>query len=328
MIAFKPAPFLKNGHLQTLYPALFTKTIDLEVQEEKFTLPDGDFLECVWYKKPKVGDKTPIVILFHGLAGSVNSPYIQRAMKALGDKGFAISLMHFRGCGKEMNSLARSYHSGETEDAKAWIEHIQKHYHDSALYAVGYSLGGNMLLKLLGELGVDSPLKAAVAVSVPMVLESSADTMNEGFSKLYQYNLMEALKRQLIKKYAYHDMHKLIGIREVDVKKLTSFWEFDDVYTAPIHGFKDAKEYYAKSSSRQYLKTIETNTLIIHALDDPFMSKKVIPKEDELSKQVTLECYENGGHVGFVSGTIFKPHYWLESRIIRYFKTYDTIRST
>jgi predicted alpha/beta-fold hydrolase len=317
---FKPPFLLKNTHFQTIYPALFSKFKNLEIEVEKFKLSDKDFVECVWHNKPTKNSKKPIVTLFHGLAGGFNSPYIQRAMSTLGANGFSIVLMHFRGCGKEMNSLPKSYHSGETEDAKEWFKSLQKRYPSTPLFAIGYSLGGNMLLKLLGEVGNDSPLKACISISAPMQLEISADKMNHGFSKLYQYHLMKNLKRDLLIKYKMHDMQSLIGISENDVKNLKTFWEFDEAYTAPIHGFKSAYDYYKKSSSKQFLKNIKTNTLIIHAVDDPFMTPKILPNKSELSTSIKLEVYPNGGHVGFVAGSVFKPKYWLEERIVNYFR--------
>lgn len=321
MIAFKPARFLRNGHLQTIFPALFSKPKTPKVEGEILELPDGDFVECVWHHKPKLHDKKPIMILFHGLAGSFESPYIKRAMCALGEKNFAVVLMHFRGCGEEINRLPRAYHSGETGDARALVSHLQNRYHDSPLYAIGYSLGGNMLLKLLGEWGDAAPLKAAMAVSVPMDLEASTYRINRGFSKLYQYRMMRQLNSALEEKYAYHDMEKLIGLKKEEVKNLRTFWEFDDAYTAPIHGFKDAKEYYEKSSAKQYLKSIMIPTLIVQAKDDPFLGEAVIPSKQELSASVNLELYAHGGHVGFVAGGIFAPHYWLETRMLDFFNT-------
>jgi predicted alpha/beta-fold hydrolase len=316
---FKPAYGLENRHFQTLYPAFFSKTKYLDAQLEIFKLPDGDFLECIWHKKPSKEYQKPIVVLFHGLAGGFNSPYIQRVMKELGTSGFSVVLMHFRGCGKKMNSLPRSYHSGETEDAKAWFRELKTRYPSNHLFAIGYSLGGNMLLKLLGEVGDNSLLTSCISISAPLQLEISADKMDTGFSKLYQYHLMKNLKRDLLKKYKMHDMRSLIGLSENDVQKLNSFWEFDDAYTAPIHGFKNAKDYYEKSSAKQFLKDVKTNTLIIHAHDDPFMTPEILPTSNELSTSIELEVYPNGGHVGFVSGTIFKPNYWLEERIVNYF---------
>lgn len=316
---FIPAYGLENAHLQTLYPTYFSNFQPLKTTDELFELSDGDFVECVWNNKPKLKSAKPIVVLFHGLTGNVHSPYIQRAMRKLGTNGFSVVLMQFRGCGKQMNSLPRSYHSGETEDAKAWIKELKNRYPFAPLFAIGYSLGGNMLLKLLGELQDNSPLTACISVSAPMQLEVSANKMNSGFSKIYQYHLMQKLKTSLLKKYKIHNMHALIKIDKNDVQKLNTFWEFDAAYTAPIHRFENASDYYTKSSAKQFLKDIKTPTLIIHALDDPFMTPEILPTEDELSSSVELDLYPHGGHIGFVGGTIFKPHYWLEERIVNYF---------
>jgi len=316
---FKPAIGLKSGHFQTLFPAFFRKQPRPEIEIELFELPDGDFVECFWHIKPSVETKKPIVLLFHGLEGSYESPYIQGMMHALASGGFSSVLMHFRGCSGKNNRLPRSYHSGETGDAKVWIESIVTRYPNHPLYAVGYSLGGNMLLKLLGEWGDASPLRAAVSVSAPLQLEVCANRMNRGISLIYQRHLMKNLKQSLLNKYLDHPMQIEIGIDEEQVKKLKSFWEFDNAYTAPIHGFSSAAEYYDKSSAKQFLKVIKTETLIIHALDDPFMTSEILPAKDEISKNVHLELYPNGGHVGFVSGSILKPKYWLEERILNYF---------
>lgn len=319
---FQPAFGLRHRHLQTLFPALFRKQAKPEIEIERFELSDGDFVECFWHHKPAKECRTPIAVLFHGLEGSFDSPYIQGMMHALKKAGFCAVLMHFRGCSGKMNRLPRSYHSGDTADAKIWIEALRQRYPDNALFTIGYSLGGNMLLKLLGEWGRSSPVKAAVSVSAPLQLDVCADRMNQGFSRFYQYVLMSHLKRSLLKKYQRDDMESLIGLDEKEVRQLKSFWEFDDVYTGPIHGFSSATDYYSKSSAKQYLKNISTKTLIIHALDDPFMTPEVVPGSDELSPDVQLEVLAYGGHLGFVSGNVFKPQYWLEKRIIRYFNTF------
>ena len=317
---FKPAMGLSSAHLQTIYPTLFAPRQKHQGVSEIFELDDGDFVECVWYEA--YHDSTsPIVVLFHGLGGSVNSPYIQGAMHTLHGGGFAVVVMQFRGCGSLPNRLPRAYHSGDTADAKAWIRALKKRYPNRDIYAVGYSLGGNMLLKLLGEWGDDSLIKAAVSISAPLRLESSAKKINSGFSKLYQFNMMRELKKQLLFKYRYHDMYALLGIDEERVRRLKTFWEFDAVYTAPMHGFLSVDDYYRKSSARQYLSAIQTPTLIIHAKDDPFMSEDVIPSIEELSAVTELELLDHGGHVGFVSGSVLKPSYWLEERIVRYFST-------
>jgi uncharacterized protein len=173
-----------------------------------------------------------------------------------------------------------------------------------------------MLLKLLGEEGERSLLSGAVSVSAPMDLAVCVKRMSRGFSRVYQRRLMKDLIRLLIKKYFTHDMDKMIGINQNEVKKLKTFWEFDDIYTGPIHGFSGADEYYQKSSSKQFLKNIKIATLIINAKDDPFMTPEVLPKKEEMSETITLEVSQHGGHVGFVGGTILSPEYYLEQRII------------
>lgn len=317
---FKPAFGLKNRHLQTLYSTFFRKPLSLKFDIERFGLDDGDFIECYWYNKPNTKDNKPIVILFHGLAGSYKSPYIQGTMKKLAQNGFSSVLMHFRGCSGEQNSLPRSYHSGDSGDAKAWLSHLKHRFSHAKLFGIGYSLGGNMLLKLLGELKHSSPLTKAISISAPLQLDICAYKMDSGFSKFYQRHLLKNLNKSLEQKYHHHDMKSFINLDKNEIKNLKTFWKFDDLYTAPIHGFKSAQDYYTKCSSKQFLKDITTPTLIIHSKDDPFMTTEILPNLSELSSKVKLELFEHGGHVGFVGGTIFNPKYWLEDKIISYFK--------
>ena len=315
---FKPSFFLKNRHIQTVYSSLFRKAQELDYEIEKFTLSDGDFLECYWYKTEEENSTKPIVILFHGLAGNYKSPYIQGVVLELAKNGFDSVIMHFRGCTGNDNLLARSYHSGETGDALEFAKAVQKRHPKRVLYAVGYSLGANMLLKLLGETGVESPFKKCVAVSPPMDLKECADRINEGVSKYYQHRLVKELNSALEKKYKRHDMQKLIGLKREEIEKIKTFWQFDNAYTSVIHGFGSAKNYYEKCSSKQFLKNITVPTLIIHSKDDPFMSPEVIPRQEELSSTIILEVSEKGGHVGFIGGTFFSIEYWLEQRIVKF----------
>ena len=321
---FKPSFVLKNRHIQTLYSSLFRKLPNIDMEVESFELNDGDFLECYWYNKPKLNSNTPIVILFHGLAGSYKSPYIQGTMSELATAGFASVIMHFRGCSGVANALPRSYHSGESGDALEWINHVSSDFPNSKLFTIGYSLGGNMMLKLLGELGYNSPITAAVSVSAPMQLDICANRMDRGFSKFYQYILLKDLNAALQKKYNKFDMNSHLSIKKSEIKDLKTFWEFDGAYTAPIHGFDSAQDYYTKCSSKQFLKDIKTSTLIVHSSDDPFMTTKILPTIDEISTYITLEVSQHGGHVGFVGGTFLKPDYWLETKIVSYFTSFLT----
>lgn len=320
---FLKTTFLQNPHIQTIYPTFFAKSKPFSIEIETFELTDGDFVDCYWYDKPKQNTKQPITILFHGLAGSFHSPYIQKIMYALNQVNFSVVLMHFRGCSPRANRLPRSYHSGDTEDAKAWINHVHQTYPQSQLFAIGYSLGGNMLLKLLGEYKDKSPLHAAVAVSAPMQLEICSDKMNSGISKLYQYHLLQHLKKDLLRKYIDHDMKSFIALTQDEVSQLKSFRAFDDAYTAPIHGFKNAKDYYQKCSALSYLKDITTPVRIIHALDDPFMTPEVLPTKDQYSENITLSIHKHGGHVGFIGGSCFSPIFLLQEEIINYL--YETL---
>ncbi|WP_321779541.1 hydrolase [Sulfurimonas sp.] len=323
---FKPSFLLKNEHVQTLYSSMFTrcpwgrKIKSHKFEIERFELSDGDFIDCYWYNFQEIESKKPIVMLFHGLAGSYKSPYIQGTMQELDKNGFNSVVVHFRSCSGVMNKSPNSYHSGKTDDALEFIDSLKNRYKNNKLFCTGYSLGGNMLLKLLGELAEQSPITAAISVSAPMQLDICADYIDNGFSKFYQYILVKNLNDSLREKFKTHDFKTLINLEEKDIKNLKTFWDFDDAYTAPIHGFASAQDYYTKSSSKQFLKHIQTNTLIIHSLDDPFMTPKILPNKDEISPCVKLEVHQNGGHVGFIQGSFFKPKYYLEKRVVEFFK--------
>ena len=318
---FQPAFGLKNRHLQTIYASFFRKFSSTDFEIETFILSDGDFVECYWQKINHHQENTPIVILFHGLTGSYKSPYIQGTMKELKEAGFSSVLMHFRGCSGKENLKPKSYHSGDIQDAYEYISSIKKRYPQAKVFAVGFSLGANMLLKLLGEKQNKCQLSAAVGVSAPMVLDACATYMNGGLSKFYQRLLLKDLKKDLEKKYDKFAMEELIPLKRKDIKDIKTFWEFDNVYTAPIHGFSSAQDYYTKSSSKQFLQYIKIPTLIIHAKDDPFMPSTILPN-DIMPKNITLEISKYGGHVGFISGSFFHPKYWIEKRIVEYYKIF------
>jgi len=193
-----------NAHLQTTLPSILNRRKKARFVHQRLELDDGDFLDLAWRELPNV-DSRPLVIIFHGLEGSVHSSYAFRMMEALDKKGFNSVVMHFRGCFSEQNRLARAYHSGETGDADFFLKYLVVHYPNRPLGAVGYSLGGNMLMKLQGELGENSPLFAAVSVSAPLRLEKTADHINTGASRFYQKILMDSLKTRLLEKFEQHD---------------------------------------------------------------------------------------------------------------------------
>ncbi|MBN2825581.1 MAG: hydrolase [Campylobacterales bacterium] len=312
---FTPPKLLSNRHIQTLYPALFSPNYTLNFEIEEFRLSDGDFVDCYWLNKDKSQN---IVILFHGLGGSYQSNYIQYTMKALWDNGFSSVLMHFRGCSGRMNIHARAYHSGDTGDALEWIEEVRGRYPKAKIHLIGFSLGANMLLKLLGTHNPN--ITSAIAISPPLDLILSANKIGQGFSNIYQRKMVAALNQFLLRKYQTHNYEKLINLKAHEVKKIKTFWEFDERYTAPIHGFNSAHHYYSDSSALHYLGNIQTPTLLIMAQDDPVTHIDSAPKN--ISNNLQVECYAKGGHVGFIAGSLWRPEYWLQKRVLEYLNFY------
>ncbi|MCP5145401.1 MAG: hydrolase [Gammaproteobacteria bacterium] len=312
-IPFHPAWWLPGPHLPTLWAALVRRRIALDIAPERIELPDGDFVDLAWHR---VASPRGLVLLLHGLEGGIESPYIRGQLSALGAAGFSSVVLQFRGCSGEANRLHRNYHSGETGDPRFIVELLGKREPALPLFAVGYSLGGNVLLKLLAEYGEASPLRAAVAVSVPFDLAACATKLASGFSRVYQSHLLRRLKTRLRGKYG-----KGHAVVDVDLfGQLRDFHAFDHHVTAPLHGFASGAEYYQRSSCRQYLPAIRTSTLLIHARNDPFVAIDSIPATKELPPQVRLELTSQGGHVGFVTGLLpLHAGYWLEQRIPQFF---------
>ncbi|AZL76151.1 hydrolase [Pseudomonas sichuanensis] len=315
---FRPATGLSNPHLQTLWGPLWRKLPELPRERERLWLADGDFLDLDWHGPHQAG--APLVLVLHGLTGSSNSPYVKGLQQALQARGWASVALNWRGCSGEPNLLARSYHSGASEDLAETIRHLRARRPLAPLYAVGYSLGGNVLLKYLGESGSASQLEAAVAVSVPFRLDQCADRIGLGFSKVYQAHFMrEMLAYVQDKQRHFRDKGHHQGLAEIErlgsLRNLRTFWDFDGKVTAPLNGFNDAHDYYRRASSRYYLGENRTPTLIIHSSDDPFVFDHSLPSASELAPQTHFELHSRGGHVGFVDGSLRNPGYYLERRI-------------
>lgn len=307
---FRPAWWARNRHIQTVYQNLIRRRPRLTPTRERLELEDGDFLDLDWVG-PGEG---PLVLVLHGLEGSIQSKYAAGQLAALEQAGLRGVLMHFRGCSGEPNRLRRGYHSGETSDFDRVINEIRRREPDTPLAAVGYSLGGNVLLKWLGETGAASGLRTAVAVSVPFQLARCSHAVDQGLSRFYRNFLMRRMRNSYRRKFAHRSDAPFPVER---IHELRSFREFDDAITAPLHGFRDWADYYTQSSSLQYLSAIRTPTLILQARDDPFMTPDTPPREADLSPQVCLEISPHGGHVGFVAGRWpWRPRWWLEERIV------------
>lgn len=307
--------WLRSAHLQTILAKYLSPTYRLTTHSETFTLDDSDTLQLNWSEIPPQHDTRPLVVLLHGLAGDIHSHYIQGMFKALQQANYPTVLMHFRGCNGKPNKLARAYHSGDTADFAAVVKMLQQRFPAMPLCAVGFSLGANVLLKYCGEQADANPLRAAVAVSPPLSLSACATRINLGSSKIYQRYLLQKLKAATAQKLTELSSFPL-PLTLQQIQNIKSIKEFDELYTAPIHGFKDAEDYYQRASGKAFLKHITVPTLIIHAKDDPFLSDEVIPTPAELSASIEYQLCTHGGHVGFVSGrTPFHTTYWLNQRI-------------
>ncbi|MEW9797750.1 hydrolase [Alteromonas sp. CYL-A6] len=317
---FRAPKWASNRHIQTIWPRFIQKRLPLSYRMERLTLPDNDFVDVAFGPQP---DKpTGVVAMFHGLEGSIRSHYAHDMMATLSHQGWQVAMMHFRGCSGEPNRNARAYHSGETEDPIFFLEWLQKRYPGIPKVAVGFSLGANMLLKLLGENPAQRWLDAAVAISAPLKLDECARSINQGFSRVYQKYLLGSMKRTLKKKMAYIDYRSLIQLNHDDVDNISNFMEFDDKVTAPLHGYADARDYYEKCSAFHYLSAIHCPTLVLHSIDDPFMNHLIVPQETDLARAVTMELSEQGGHVGFMQGSLLRPRVWLHERVKRFISDY------
>ncbi len=321
---FKPSWWLKNRHVQTILPRVYPKPCDFKPRFQDFELLDGDFVELTWTGAPEsVQLGQPIVLVLHGLEGSFDSFYAKRMMNAMHNNGWFSVLMHFRGCGAKPNRRAHSYHSGQTSDVAEFVQYLAKNYPDSPIYAVGFSLGGNVLAKYLGE-QVNNPIAGGVVISAPLQLDECAKSIGEGFSKVYQKYLINKLVASTHQKIDFLNGAEPVPVDKDKLDNLTTIRDFDDCITAPLNGFDNAMDYYQRSSSKQFLQHIATPTLVIHAKDDPFMNEKVIPSEEELSEHVVFELSEAGGHVGFLSGSNpFKPEFWAETRSVNFIKSLE-----
>ncbi|WP_323844380.1 hydrolase [Microbulbifer magnicolonia] len=311
---FSPATGLGNCHLQTVFARFHRPEPWIQTDCRWYATPDGDRLAVHTPRPLRDDPAAPLVLVLHGLEGSVASPYVQGLMESLLKGGYQVAVMHFRGCGGIPNKLPRAYHSGDSEDPRWLLGEFGKQFPHTSLMAVGYSLGGNVLLKMLGEDGQGSPLTAAAAVSAPLDLHACSRRINTGMSRIYQRHLLSSLRQSLRLKASDPCLAAALPDLEKGVY-FANFRHFDNAFTAPLHGFRDVDDYYTRASSKPLLRNIRVPTLIINATDDPFICPSALPEPMEVSSDVQLQISEKGGHVGFVGGSLWRPSYWLETRI-------------
>ena len=306
---YTPPLFLRWRHANTIYPFLMRKEANPSYNRSRFTTHDDDFIDLDWIKK----GSNHLVILGHGLEGSSRSQYITHTASLLSAGGLDILAMNYRSCSGELNRTATMYHSGFTTDLHSLIKAYEHSYEIISL--VGFSLGGNMILKYLGDgvFDISKKIKSAVALSAPCDLSGSSKQIAKWFNKAYELNFLKTLINKA--KAKQEQFPNKIDIAQIN--KINSVYKFDDYFTGPVHGFEGAEDYYSKCSSRQFLHNINVPTLLINATDDPFLSSSCYPYEEaEHNENLYFKAPKFGGHVGFT--TFGQSNYWNETEIFNF----------
>ena len=280
---------------------------------ERIPTADGDDITLASAESPA---SAPVLLLLHGLEGGLRSHYVSGIWAVAQHRGWQPRVLLFRTCDGRMNRARRTYHSGETTDLDLIVRHLVLENATRPIGLVGVSLGGNVILKWLGENGdaVPRQVRAAVAVSTPYDLARSSRAIDSGFARLYQWNFLRSLKKKARVKATEHP--DVCSVESLDA--VSTMWAFDDRFTAPLHGFRDAADYYSRSSSIRFLAGIRRPTLLLSARDDPFHPSEVLGDVEELAAtnpSLHVEFHARGGHVGFVGGTPWHPEYYVESRV-------------
>lgn len=311
--SYNPNYFFRNKHFNTVYRTVFHQT-QINYNRKRLETEDNDFLDLDF----SFVNSDKITIVIHGLEGSANSNYVKSLVKVLNTNDFDVVVLNLRGCSGEPNRILSSYHSGKTDDLSLVISYIENKYSHKEINLVGFSLGGNIVLKYLGENNnqISAKVKSSVTISVPCDLKGSSEELAKTNNFIYMHRFLKTLKRKAFDKLKIFPHPPLVS---ENIKRAKNFHDFDDLFTAPVHGFKDVNDYWEKSSSKQFIPNIKTPSLLITSLDDPFLSKSCIPeKEANKNNHFTLEVSKYGGHVGFNTNPITNNVLWLEHRILQF----------
>ncbi len=311
--AYRAPLWLPGGNLQTLYPALLARRPAVHYRRQRWDTPDGDFIDLDWTATPAAGD-APLLVLFHGLEGSSNSHYARALMHAAVARGWRGVVVHFRGCSGELNRLPRAYHSGDSTEIDWILRRLRNQHAGGPLLAAGVSLGGNALLKWLGEQQADAcaVVHRAAAVSAPVDLHAAGSALEQGFNMVYTNNFLATMKRKSLAKLRIHP--KLFD--EDRLRATRTLREFDDLVTSRLHGYRDVDDYYTRASSKPHLAHIAVPTLLLNARNDPFLPVAALPELPSLPAAVTAAFPDEGGHVGFpdATGTLA----WLPQTVLEF----------
>jgi uncharacterized protein len=342
---FYRAPlWLPTSHVQTIVPALFARLPVVNYRRERWDTPDGDFIELDWLvhrvptraatvlngshasmgngsangTKQIPSPDTPLFVLFHGLEGSSGSHYARALMAAAGDLGWEAVVPHFRSCSGSLNLLPRFYHLADSNEVD-WVLRRLRDTHRGPIVAAGVSLGGNVLLRWLGERREDaSIISAAAAISAPLDVHAGGRALSQGFGKIYTRNFLKTLKVKALQKLEQYpglfDANAMLASR--------TMYEFDNVVTAPLHGFRDTDDYWTRATTRPLLPEITVPTLVLNARNDPFLPGTVLPARHEVSAVIELDQPQHGGHVGFMTGPFPGRSDWLSRRVFNYLRPF------
>ena len=317
MSPFQSPAWLPGGHAQTIWPLARKGTLP-PLRRERWDTPDGDFIDLDWLAG-STDTARPLVVLFHGLEGSSRSHYARALLRALAVRGWRGVVPHFRGCSGEPNRLARAYHSGDSAEIDWILRRLAPLAGSAPLFAAGVSLGGNALLKWLGEREHEAGtlLAGAAAICPPLDLTISGHALGRGFNRLYSAHFLLTLRAKALAKHARHP-----GLFDAArVRRARSLYDFDDAYTGPVHGFAGADDYWRRASSKPWLRAIRVPTLLLNAANDPFVPPAALPRPGELAAAVRVECPPHGGHVGFLGGAWPGHIGWLPERLLQHFDT-------
>jgi predicted alpha/beta-fold hydrolase len=314
---YRAPPWLAGGHAQTIYPYLLGRP-PVRYRRERIGAPDGDVWDFDWLDQDSADQSAPLIVLFHGLEGGSRSHYACMLMHSLVARGWRGVVPHFRGCGGEPNRLPRAYHSGDHEEIGAMLDAIRERapIDGAPLYAVGVSLGGSALLNWLGRAGAaaNKILTAAAAVSTPLDLAAAGYSIDIGLNRIYSLHFLQTLKPKSLE--MARRFPGLLDTRRV--KGVRTMYEFDDIVTAPMHGFAGTDDYWTRASSKRWLAHVAVPTLVLNAKNDPFVPATSLPDPESVSSAVHLELPEQGGHVGFCSGAFPGRIDWLPRRLLQF----------
>jgi predicted alpha/beta-fold hydrolase len=313
---YRAPRWLRGGHAQTITAARLAQRPRVAYRRERWHAPDGDFIEVDFALPEPPAEAAPIVVLFHGLEGDSGSHYALATMRLFADRGWRAVVAHFRGCGGEPNALSRAYHSGDSDEADWILRRFATRWPRALLHAVGISLGGNMLAKWLGERQEEAGILAAAAsISSPLDLAAGGAALSRGFNLVYTKMFLATLKPKALQK-----IERFGPVADAEqVRQARDLYDYDNAYTAPVHGFRNTDDYWARASGKPWLAAVTVPHLVLNALNDPFVPVASLARAQDVSSQVRLEQPTDGGHAGFVQGALPGRLDYLPQRLYDWF---------